>query len=73
MNCSNPVVLYGSPKFTGVTANADVSSPTTRSQLRTRSVAPPQTEPCIIAITGAGKRRTARSRCSSGSEYANGS
>jgi hypothetical protein len=33
----------------------------------------PQTEPCIIAMTGAGKLRTARRRRSSGSEYANGS
>src|ERR1019366_7982102 len=57
---SNPVVLYGSPRFAGVMANVAVSSATTRSQLSTRSSAPPQTVPCTMATTGAGKVRMAR-------------
>ena len=65
--CSSPVVLYGSPRFAAVMANVAVSSATTRSQLSTRSSAPPHTEPCTMATTGAGKVRMARSICPSGS------
>jgi hypothetical protein len=62
-----PVAEYGSPSRAGVTAKAAMESPTTRSQLSTRSHAPPHTEPWISAITAPGNSRTARSRPSSGS------
>ena len=65
--CRRPVVLYGSPRLAAVMANVAVSSATTRLQLSTRSSAPPQTEPCTMAMTGAGKVRMARSICPSGS------
>ena len=38
----------------GVTANAAVSSPTTMSQFRTRSQAPPHTVPWTMATTAPG-------------------
>src|SRR2546428_9254978 len=44
-----------------------------RSQLKTRSVATPQTEPCTMAMTGAGKLLTARRARSNESEYGSGS
>ena len=59
--CSSPVVLYGSPRFAAVMANDAVSSAVIRSQLSTRSSAPPHTVPCTMAMTGAGKVRMARS------------
>ena len=49
-----PDAEYGRPRRAGVTAKAAVSSPTTMSQFRTRSHAPPQTVPCTMAMTPPG-------------------
>ena len=68
-----PDAEYGRPRRAGVTAKAAVSSATTKSQLSTRSQAPPHTVPCTMAITAPGYPRTARSSSSSGSPNGRGS
>ncbi len=62
-----PGGVVGQAEMAGVMAKAEVSSATTMSQDSTRSSAPPQTVPWIMAITGAGQARMARSARSSGS------
>jgi hypothetical protein len=57
----------------GVTAKVAVFAATIRSQASTVSVAPPQTLPSTIAITGPGKASISRTSWRSGSSQPNGS
>ena len=62
-----PDMLYGTPSLAGVSANVVSSDAMTRSQERTSSHAPPQTEPSTIARTGVGWASMRRTAARSGS------